>query len=322
MPASKYRRDDQILWDDKFTGLVTGVTNRGSVRAKIPAAGPPGTHVLEVGGGYEGATYLNPQQSPYPRDPRYAHWKVTVGPAKASAGTSWKRPTVAEKPIAAFYPSVSNSQGSLSISPTSGVVGSKARLQGSGFPSNESVRLTWVTMTGSRVSGNGFSRTSKSLTTVRTNAAGNFSKEFTVPDDLGGTHPIVASVGGTKQAVTGFVIRPSIVHFGPASGPVGTPIDVHLKGVGWTEYDNTYAVTYDDDFVGYGCGFNTGGDVQMQLRASGEPGLHTIDCFPVIYKKPSEKRTVGFYTKPQLTYLDDHPVRPLPEMGFLFQVTK
>ena len=321
MPSSKYRCNDQVLWDNKFTGLVTGVTSKGSVRAKVPAAGPPGTHVLEIGGGYEGTTYLNPQQSPYPRKPRYAHWKVSVTSPRKRAGSSWRRPVISETPIGAFYPSVPNPKGSLSITPTSGVVGSSATIDGSGFPANELVTLDWVTMTGSRVSGTGFSRKAHSLATVTTNADGSFSKGFTVPDDLGGTHPIVASIGNTAKTVTGFVIQPSIVDFKPTSGPVNTPIDVHLKGIGWTEYDNIYAVTYDDDFVGYGCGFNTQGDVQMQLRASGDPGLHTINCFPAIYKTPSDSREIGFYMKPQLTYLDDHPVRPLPQMGFLFEVT-
>jgi len=321
MPSSKYRRDDQVLWDDRFTGLVTGVTNRGTVRATVPAAGPPGRHVLEIGGGYEGATYLNPQQSPYPRPFRYANWTVTVTPATGTAGDSWARPTVSETPIEAFYPAIDAPTGQLSVTPTSGVVGSSATIQGSGLPANASVDLSWVTMTGSRVSNSGFTSVSKPLATVETDAHGAFSEPLAVPDDLGGTHPIVASVGGTSHAVTGFVIQPSIVDFGPASGPVGTPIDVHLKGVGWTEYDNIYAVTYDDDYVGYGCGFNTQGDVQMQFRAAGEPGLHVINCFPALYKKPEESRVVDVYTKPQLTYLDDHPVRPLPELGFLFEVT-
>ncbi|MFB6163873.1 MAG: hypothetical protein ABEJ31_01825 [Haloarculaceae archaeon] len=322
MPSSKYRRNDQILWDNGFAGLLTGVTNRGTVRAEIPATGPPGTHVLEVGGGYEGSTYLNPQQSPYPREPRYADWTVEVTESTKSAGDRWIRPQVDERPTETFYIDLEAPQGSLSLSSTSGPVGATTTVTGSGFPARESVRLQWLTMTGSRVSGSGFSQEASELATVTTDASGRFEREFTVPDDLGGTHPIVATVGGKRAAVTGYVIQPSIASFGPASGPEGTEITVHLKGVGWTEYDNIYTVTYDNDFVGYGCGFNTQGDVEMQFRASGEPGLHHIGCVPAIYKKPGEDRTVDFYTRPQLTYRDDHPVRTLPAMGFLFELTE
>ena len=43
---------------------------------------------------------------------------------------------------------------------------------------------------------------------------------------------------------------------------------VHLKGVGWTQLDNTVAVTYDNGYVGYGCGFNS------QRRRRAEPRRH------------------------------------------------
>jgi hypothetical protein len=38
-------------------------------------------------------------------------------------------------------------------------------------------------------------------------------------------------------------ITPSIVKVSPTSGPPGTPFQIEIKGVGWTEYDNTYQIT-------------------------------------------------------------------------------
>ncbi|MFB6170960.1 MAG: hypothetical protein ABEJ23_00380 [Haloarculaceae archaeon] len=316
-----YRRNDQVIWDNGFTGLFTAVTNRGTARAKVTAAGPPGTHVLEIGGGYGGISYLNPQQSPYPRDFRYASWTVEVTDPEDPV-RQWRRPSGSESPVTGFYPDLDRQQGSLSVTPTSGSVGSTAIVSGQGLPADESVRLQWLTMTGSRVSGNGYSSTAKDLLTVETDGQGRFETDFEVPDDLGGTHPIVATVGEKSVAAAGFVVRPSVVSFGPTEGPEGTPIDVHLKGVGWTAYDNTYTYVYNNDYVGYACGFNTNGDVQVQLRAAGEPGLHTITLYPALYKKPNEDRETNMYMKPQLTYLDDHPVRPLPSFQFLFRMTE
>ena len=54
-----------------------------------------------------------------------------------------------------------------------------------------------------------------------------------------------------------FVIETSIVDMSPRSGPAGTPVTIHLKGVGWTEYDNIYVATYDNAYMGYACGFNS-----------------------------------------------------------------
>jgi hypothetical protein len=63
----------------------------------------------------------------------------------------------------------------------------------------------------------------------------------------------------------------------------GQPFIVELKGVGWTQLDNTLAVTYDNSYIGYACGFNSNGYVRVQLFATGEPGTHLIDLYPLLY---------------------------------------
>ena len=106
----------------------------------------------------------------------------------------------------------------------------------------------------------------------------------------------------------------------PTSGPAGTPVTIHLKGVGWTEYDNIFAATYDNAYMGYACGFNTQGDVVINFKAAGEPGEHLIDLFPGIYEGPP-KETQLLYRIPQLTYADDHPGNKIPALHFKFVVT-
>ena len=107
----------------------------------------------------------------------------------------------------------------------------------------------------------------------------------------------------------------------PASGRAGTAVTIHLKGVGWTEYDNIYAATYDNAYMGYACGFNTQGDVVINFRAAGEPGEHLVDLFPGIYQGP-QKETQLLYRMPQLTYADDHPGNKIPALHFKFEVTR
>ena len=86
-----------------------------------------------------------------------------------------------------------------------------------------------------------------------------------------------------------FVIETSIVSITPTSGPVGTPVTIHLKGVGWTEYDNIYVATYDNAYMGYACGFNSQGDVVINFTATGAPGVHIIDLYPGIYQGPANR---------------------------------
>ena len=54
---------------------------------------------------------------------------------------------------------------------------------------------------------------------------------------------------------------------------------IHLKGVGWTEYDNIYIATYDNAYMGYACGFNSQGDVVINFTASGAPGGLGVEIF-------------------------------------------
>ena len=107
----------------------------------------------------------------------------------------------------------------------------------------------------------------------------------------------------------------------PMSGPAGTPVTIHLKGVGWTEYDNIYVATYDNAYMGYACGFNSQGDVVINFTAAGEPGSHLIDLYPGIYQGPATE-SQQLYRQPQLTYADDHPGNIIPALRFTFEVTR
>jgi len=64
---------------------------------------------------------------------------------------------------------------------------------------------------------------------------------------------------------------------------LGHAFQVHLRGVGWTQLDNTLAVDYDNSYVGYACGFNSAGDVVLNLVATGGTGTHLIDMYPLLY---------------------------------------
>ena len=130
---------------------------------------------------------------------------------------------------------------------------------------------------------------------------------------------IAIRAGDATVAEAHFAIETSIVSISPTSGPVGTPITIHLKGVGWTEYDNIYIANYDNAYMGYACGFNSQGDVVVNFTASGAPGVHLIDLYPGIYQGPAEGQP--FYRLPQLTYADDHPGNRIPALRFAFEVT-
>src|SRR5262245_21618102 len=71
--------------------------------------------------------------------------------------------------------------------------------------------------------------------------------------------------------------------------------------------------------TGYACAFNSNGDIEIFMKATGAPGMHFIDLYPGIFKG-TETRPNNFRI-PQLTYADDHPGEDLPAFHFAFEVT-
>ncbi len=63
----------------------------------------------------------------------------------------------------------------------------------------------------------------------------------------------------------------------------GDEFTISILGVGWTQLDNTLAVDYDNSYIGYGCGFHSNGYMAVHLTATGGPGIHIIDLYPLLY---------------------------------------
>jgi hypothetical protein len=166
----------------------------------------------------------------------------------------------------------------------------------------------------------GFAGEDRPLGQLQVGADGSFVVPITIPEDLGGRHAILLMQGRDEIARTWYAIETSIESMSPASGPAGTPISIHLKGVGWTEYDNIYTAVYDDGYMGYACGFNSQGDVVINFTAAGAPGVHIIDLYPSIYQGAKEGQQL--YRLPQLSYADDHPGNKIPALRFAFTVTE
>jgi len=305
-----------VNWDNREAGYVSATSTRGTAVARFRASGPAGDHAVNVLTGYMGQAYLNHEQAPnaYLPVPEFA---FRVMPGRTATPVAYAEP-YQKQPVPT---STASNGASIAIAPTQGPVGTRTTLEAKGLPPNARLSLVWGTYEGSRVSGNGFAPKEKELTMLTTTAEGRLSASLAIPDDLGGRHAIYIRRGDDTLATTYFVTETSIVSMTPASGPVGTPITIHLKGVGWTEYDNIYVATYDNSYMGYACGFNTGGDVIIHMTAAGAPGPHIIDFYPGIYQGPQDQAQ-QLYRLPMLTYADDHPGNHIPALRFMFDVTE
>lgn len=306
-----------LMYDNKYTGLLSAVTTKGTAKAVIPATGGSGEHVIKILHGAYQYPYLNTEQNPRPDQPVISmQFTVTEGTVVL--------PLSAEDQGFSVEPGIPLADSGEPVLWTDlalGPIGTPTTLHGKGFSPDQEIQFLWFRVVGNRISGTGWDETSVELGTATVQVNGSVSLPFTTPDDLGGPHRIEAINAENKVAEASFFITPSIFPLEVSSGPVGTQLTINIKGVGWTETANIYHLVYDNGYLGYACGFNTQGDITIYLPLTGQPGWHFIDLYPGIYKGKEAKGVQNFRI-PQLTYQDDHPGERLPAFHFAVQVTE
>jgi len=322
-----------LLYDGTHTGWLSAMTTRGTAEVTIPATGAPGLHTLQVLSGAHPVPYLNQQQAPIykPQIPTVigTTFEVTDGPAIAA-------PAASEQglPRISGAPPVPSSGAALGLDYVSGPVGSDLTVLGAGFAPGETVALTWTTVRGNRISGGGWEEIELPLVEARAGDDGRFEAVVATPDDLGGEHRIVARAASNGAATTEplaearYTITPSVLEIEPAVVEPGGDLTITIKGVGWTETANIYTLLMDNGYLGYGCGFNSQGDVTIHLKAPGGEGLHLIELYPSIYQgvltgpsAPSLDSTANatYLQLPMLNHVD-HPGEELPAFRLSFEV--
>lgn len=205
----------------------------------------------------------------------------------------------------------------ISVSPTIVSVGDNITVTGAGFTPNTQVPLVWTTYKGSNLLG--YKAVDEPLRNVTAASDGTFSFIMKVHSDLGGIHYIAA--GNLTENSNGTVFIQRSARLSTTEGPQGTMIQVIMQGVGYTFNTNIVAADYDNSYIGYGCGFNSGGNVTINIVATGAPGIHTIDIYPSVWWGGSQftAQQVVEYRFPVLTP-QDHPAL-MPSFHFTFLVT-
>ncbi len=333
--ASLYEGGAALLWDNKYVGELASIWTRGTATTVIRASGPVGVHSIQIGDAIT-YLYLNYQQSPLPWI-NGAHFNFRVTPPKVTVKVKGKArakalaqalakaenklpPTRIDWPanvtptdnqITTLDPTIQTASGvTASLSTKYGQVGAPVTVSASGLAPNTTINLSWTTVVGSRVNCTGtcWVPQGTALGTATTDAAGNLKAIVHVPDGLGGWHAIAIQQDGQTEAQLPFNMVRSVVGVGaPRVVKEGHMFAVHLKGLGWTQFDNTIAVDYDNSYVGYGCGFNSNGDTLMYLRATGGPGIHLIDMYPMLYTLSPSFANTPYGMTPYLTYAKDEP---------------
>jgi hypothetical protein len=301
-----------LLYDNKYTGFMSAVTTGGTARFNVPATGHQGLHILEILHTDFGSPYRNTQQSPVPDRPQFKlGFTITPGaPVLPPAPEQQALEQVRSLPP----------PGDLVATPAFSGVNQPVTVVGTGFEPNKTYALNWNTVVGNRMTSRGWEEIPRVIAEAKADASGRVAFQFKTPDDLGGQHNMWVDVGGGRKKTGASWITPTASPLDVARGPAGTTFRVHIKGGGWSETANIYTLVYDNAISGYACSFNSQGDIEIIMQATGEPGWHFIDLYPAIYK--GKEIRPNNYRLPQLTFADDHPGEDLPRFRFAFEVTK
>lgn len=307
-----------LRYDNKYTGEISAVTTRGTAVFQIRAAGAPGKHVIQLNNStaYAPGAYLNTQQSPQAYI--YAHvdnqqefrfvFNVTKDNGPPPDKLEWPDNQSVAK-LKSDSPrttlSAKTASGAATLNPATGAVNSETTLSASGLPPDTEIALYFVTARGNRMTPSGWNLDSVPLSRATTKPDGSLTTPVKIPDDLGGWHAIKLIARDHVLMELPYYVEQNLVKVTPRRVKVGEAFTLQIKGVGWTELDNTLAVSYDNAALGYACGFNSNGDVTINLVATGNPGTHLIDLYPAIYR--GKDRVPWNYQTPFLTYARDFP---------------
>ena len=117
-----------------------------------------------------------------------------------------------------------------------------------GLPAGKTVDLTWETVTGGWViedyyhfRGKKYSKSTVSLGRFTVDAGGRLAARFEIPEDYGGVHDVIALIDGKPVAQNGVEVTQSF-ELNPVSGPIGTPVELTVKGLGWRTMESTWVV--------------------------------------------------------------------------------
>ncbi len=194
------------------------------------------------------------------------------------------------------------------------LVGAKVKASASGLPAGKMVDLKWTTVKGGWVieddyyfRGKKYSEMASSLGQFPVDSSGRLDASFPIPEDYGGVHDIIAMIDDKTVAQNGIEVTQSF-EMTPLSGPIGTPIELRVKGLGWRTMESTWVVNWDNHAIGFVSAVSTHGSAVARFRGVGPIGDHPVKIY------------TGYQGQSYLNF-QQAPNAYLPRPDFMFHTT-
>ena len=194
------------------------------------------------------------------------------------------------------------------------LVGTEVRVEAVELPAGKTIDLQWGTVAGGWVvedyyhfKGKKYTETTTTLGKFIVDSNGRLDARFVIPEDYGGVHEVTALVDGRPVAQNGIEVSQSF-EMSPASGPIGTPIELRVKGLGWRTMESTWVVNWDNHSVGFVSAAGSRGSAVARFRAAGPVGDHPVKIYS------------GYQAQSYLNY-EQAPNAYLPRPEFTFRTS-
>src|SRR6266540_4605333 len=250
--------------------------------------------------------------------------------AKASPAAAAASATAPSAPTASLQPM--EIVGKFSLQPAHGPWDTPVTATASGLKPATKYDLVWTTGKvqwklsddRSKFLGRDARTVQNPLQSVTTDATGAFKTTFAVPQGFGYAHDVMVVDAEKVIRNKSLFDVDMVTTITPTSGPVGTPITIEVKGIGYQSYQNSFQLAYDNAYTGWVSSITTEGYAKVVIPATGKLGTHYITLghseFGAPYLNPQQQPVVASRPFPHIPFVitDGPAVLPAPaaEQGF------
>jgi len=240
----------------------------------------------------------------------------SAAPTQAVAAPS-AAPTASAQPL--------EITGKFALAPANGAWDTKVTATATGLSPATKYDLVWTTGKvawklsddRSKFLGRTATPVQKVLQSQTTDASGAFQTSFTVPHGFGYGHDVmVVDAKGVVRNKSLFDVD-MVTTMSPTQGPVGTPITIEVKGIGWQSYQNSFQLDWDNAYTGWVSSITTDGYAKFVIPATGAVGTHIITLghseFGAPYMNPNQQPVVASRPFPHMPFTITAGAAVLPE---------
>lgn len=241
---------------------------------------------------------------------------VTKGPDPVASVAATPKPAASATTAASAQPSLQAQEiaGKFSLEPSRGPWDTLVTATASGLRPGAKFDLVWTTgKVGWKLSddrskflGRDARIVQTPLQSVTTDAAGAFKTTFAVPQGFGYAHDVMVVDADKVIRNKSLFDVDMVTVITPTSGPVGTPITVEVKGIGYQAYQNSFQLAYDNAYTGWVSSLTTDGYAKFVIPATGYVGTHIITLghseFGAPYMNPNQQPVVASRPFPHIPF--------------------